>query len=259
LSREIRDLVYYEVCGELKRESLRWEDTAPWTKNIPNEGRYQHTAIETVLQYDEDGNMHMPVVKPTAFHNCTIMRTSRQVHAEFAEVLYSSPLQLIGVCAGINIIPLSSIYAGLVRSILVVRTSLDDGESYQEWLEQLQIATSLPKVFPDVSTLRLGWYHTGAPNDPVNRIRLDPTAWDAIVHAVQKTIRLVEKGANTPLNIPDSLEVVQLRGTMSERLSWPNQYVEVVSFRTPVTEAIEKLRLKLPKKAKAKQRVVASV
>jgi hypothetical protein len=82
---------------------------------------------------------------------------------------------------------------------------------------------SLPKILPNVSTLRLGWYHTGASTDSVNRIRLDPTAWDAIVHAAQKTIRLVEKGANTPLNNPDSLEVVQLRGTMSERLSWPNQ------------------------------------
>ena len=243
LPREIRDMIYYEVCSELKREGLRWEATSPRTKQMENEKESNRTKMKQLPKsaYGAD-----TVERPTVFSNCAIMRTCRQVHSEFASVLYASPLQFFDIRGGINEIPLSPLYAGLVRAIFAVETCLNDADNDKAWREQLQIATGLSKMFPNVVVLRLGWFVTSCPQDPVTLTQLNPAAWEPAVKAVEKSIKRVKKESSTALIVPHNLEVVQIKGTVGNGRSWPNQYREVRSEPTPITEAIAKLRAKQP-------------
>jgi hypothetical protein len=172
------------------------------------------------------------------------MRTCRQLHSEFASALYASPLQLSGLGAGLNEAILSSVYAGLVRSVFAAYTCLNEAGCDDTWLETLDLASGLSTVFPNLDVLRLGWFITSCAEDPVTLTLRDPSAWDAAADAAEKSIKRLQRQIGIPLSIPHSLEVVQLEGLRKNGHSWPNEFSEVVSMPTPVAAAISKLRSK---------------
>jgi hypothetical protein len=235
LPREIRDLVYDEICGELKREGLRWDATAPRARTT--------SATTAMVESSTPYRRSDPVTRPAVFADCAAMRTCRQLHSEFASALYSSPLQLSGLGAGLNEVILSPVYAGLVRTVFAAYACLNEAGCDDTWLETLEIAAGLSTVFPNLD-VRLGWFVTSYAEDPVTLTLRDPSAWDATTDAAEKSIRRVQRQTGIPLKIPNSLEVVQLEGLRKNGHSWPNEFSEVVSMPTPVTAAIRKLRSK---------------
>ncbi|KAF1842076.1 uncharacterized protein K460DRAFT_370074 [Cucurbitaria berberidis CBS 394.84] len=210
LPREIRDMVYAQVCAGLRRDGIRWWQTAP--PLATRESKAQEEETRAPLEDEKDEKDEEDVGSSVAYADCAIMRTCRQVHAEFAEVVYSTPLQLNDVEPGINLIKFPPLYASLVRSVLVVRTiSLRqiDNQSDKEWRELLQSATSISKVFPNTTTLRVGWCH-GAKG--YERWFTKWNGKNQNVQIVEKTIRRVKGQANSPIIVPHQMELVQLVG-----------------------------------------------
>jgi hypothetical protein len=248
-------MIYQEISGGLKREGLRWEATAPAQRTDQED---EHTKIfmgkipwkaRPAVTHEE---RRAAIVRPSIFSDCAIMRTCRQLHSEFATMLYSSPLQFF--CNfqlyESGVISISPLYASLVRSVLIVETCLNDASDDKSWRQQLQFATSLSKLFPQADRIRLGWFVTRSCQDPALLTSKDPEAWDATVRTAEKAIKSVKKLSrtisNVPLIVPHNLEVVQLLGTEDNGHSWPNQFCEVKSLPTPVTEAVRNLRAKQP-------------
>ncbi|KAH7088206.1 hypothetical protein FB567DRAFT_333398 [Paraphoma chrysanthemicola] len=248
LPREVRDLIYQEIAGELKREGVKWKATTPAqrtdevVKSLPNK-----KGPNTYGQ--------APVVRPDVFADCAIMRTCHQLHSEFASTLYSSPLQLhcsSGQLYCSNTIPISPLYAGLVRSMFFVYGTLDDASNNKSWRDKLQMATSISKLFPQATCLRLAWFISEAPKDPVNLVAGDPEAWDKTVQEAEKTIKTVTKISKTVSNValimPHNLEVLQVRSAPDDMINWPYRYNRVKSLASPLTEAVQNLRAKPPQR-----------
>lgn len=237
LPREIRDLIYGEIHGELKREGLRWIATAPRARLTNASAKWMERVVSSTPYRKDD-----PVARPAVFADCALMRTCRQLHSEFAPVLYSSPLQLSGLGGGLNEIPLSPLYVGLVRIVFTANTCLNEADCDETWRETLEMATGLSMIFPNLDVMRLGWFVTSYSEDPVTLTQKKPWAWDATVRAAEKSIKRVQRQTGTALVIPHNLEVVQLEGTHDNGHGWPNQFDEVESMPTPVADAIYKLR-----------------
>jgi hypothetical protein len=249
-------MIYQEISGGLKREGLRWAATAP-AQRTDQEDEYTKIFMRKIpwkacpaVTHEE---RRAEIVRPSIFSNCAIMRTCRQLHSEFATMLYSSPLQLFCNLRQLyesGLTPISPLYASLVRSVLIVETCLNDASDDKSWRQQLQLATSLSKLFPQANCIRLGWFVTHSPQDPAVLTSKDPEAWDATVRTAEKAIKSVKKISktisNVPLIVPYNLEVVQVLGTRDNGHSWPNQFCEVKSLSTPVTEAVRNLRAKQP-------------
>ncbi|KAF2033607.1 hypothetical protein EK21DRAFT_108742 [Setomelanomma holmii] len=249
LPKEVRDMIYQEISGDLKREGLRWEQTAPVQRQEDGEIARSSTdkASAIVEGHSTSQNGRRIVKRPAIFADCAIMRTCRQIHAEFAPVLYASPFQLYtryGKIHYIASIPISSLYVGLVRSVLIIQTCLNDAGLDESWSEQLQLATRLHKLVPNATCIRLGWYITTTSNDPWTLTSRNPQAWEATVRAAQGAIKRVKKNASAPLIVPHNFEVVQVKGIVNNGHSWPNQYCEVESRATPIAEAVRSLRAK---------------
>ncbi|KAF2828450.1 hypothetical protein CC86DRAFT_404365 [Ophiobolus disseminans] len=238
--KEIRDMIYHEICADLKREGVRWAATAP--RNGARDRTYVATKGKRPSSpYRSD----KPVNRPTVFADCAIMRTCRQLHAEFAAMLYAQPLQFTRVQAGLSEIPISPLYASLVSTIFAASSSLNQPKCDNSWRKQLEVASDLSRLFPKATVIRLGWWVTRCPEDPVTLTQNNPAAWDAAVAAAEESIKRAKRKAGV-LIIPRILEVVQLEGTRENGRGFPNQYSEVESMPTPITEAITKLRGKQP-------------
>lgn len=243
LPKEIRDMVYIEVCADLKREGYRWQQTAP-----PPAKRVPYTE-------EEAPKCSLPMVhpdfkdRPTVFSDCAIMRTCRQVHAEFAEVMYSVPLQLNNVGPGINVVDFPPLYASLVRSVLVVQyMRIKDGcLDGPRWHAFLHTATSLAKVFPNATALRVGWEHgtVWLGGRPLSEL----PEWESQdVKTAEKTIKRIKREAYSQVIVPHQVELVQLAALTRGVSGPPNCWMEAENIvDASLAEAVRNLRAK-PKK-----------
>ncbi|KAI4626264.1 uncharacterized protein J4E87_004765 [Alternaria ethzedia] len=155
LPRELRDMIYNYICTDLPQIGDGWRDKH-------DEGKYGIPAA-TEAQAD-------------ILHDCNIMRTCRQVHWEFAEMLYAQPLQICSpiyefqtqfILPGSHILPLSPTYADLVKKVAVLHDTeightrdqyhkLGKNTSVENhWRNLVTIATQLGKLFPKIQTVRV--------------------------------------------------------------------------------------------------------
>jgi hypothetical protein len=247
LPKEIRDMIYQEICAWLNRKGVRWEATRPHRNGTMEINKEKHES-ERVCGCGPHAcviSNHYDAWKSTACPkystDCAIMRTCHQVHAEFASVLYGSPLELYGIARGNNVIPISPLYAGFVRAVFSTGApGLNKDEDLDAWRTQLQIAAGLSRVFVNANTLRLGWFVSKEPDINSGMLpQRNPEEWRLVVKDVVKAVRTVKKISYTPLIVPHNLEVVQMYWTNGWRR-------EVQSIPTPITEAIDMLRAKKP-------------
>jgi hypothetical protein len=251
MPKEIRDMIYQEMCGSLKRKGVRWEATSPQKDGLLEKQKHEHIRgyackhNENDPSKDDIGWKSTNIVwkstgRPDQHADCAIMRTCHQVHAEFASVLYGSPLELYDISRGGNIISISSLYAGLVRTIFATATTellkIDDLDA---WRMQLQTANGLSKVFVNANILRLGWFVARPDIDTVALLRQNSEVWGRAVKEVVKTVKKTKKISYVPLSVPHNLEVVEMYWTNGWRR-------EVQSILTPTSEAISVLRAKEP-------------
>jgi hypothetical protein len=244
-------MVYQEICGSLKRKGVRWAATTPQTDGMLKKQKYGRIDGSTLRDNESDPSEDNIAWKSTGrledYTDCAIMRTCRQVHAEFAAVLYGSPLELYNIVQSDNVIPISPLYAGLVRTVFVTAaTGLFAVDDLDAWRTQLQTANGLSNVFVNANILRLGWFVAKPDNDAVTLLRLNPEAWDRAVKEVVRTVKKVKKMSYTPLSVPHNVEVVEMY--------WTNGWKrEVQSIRAPTSEAISMLRAKKPARKSARK------
>jgi len=148
LPRELRDMVYNYICTDLPQVGDGWGDKH-------DERRYGHPAAT-----EEQAG---------ALQNCNITRTCRQIHWEFAETLYTQPLQICSskleymtrftqfIVAASHILPLSLTYGHLVKKVAVLHdTNYSTNPSVEEnWRHVVTIVTQLGKLFPKIQTVRV--------------------------------------------------------------------------------------------------------
>jgi hypothetical protein len=233
-------MVYQEICGGLKRKGVRWKATAPQADGVLNKknGESENASPSECGGWVMSNDAWKSC--PRSSVNCAMMRTCRQLHAEFAAVLYGSPLELHKIARGRNVIPISPLYTGLVRAVFAVGVSgLDPNDCLDTWRTQLQVAVGLSGTFVNANTLRIGWF-VAKPDEPFgNLAQQKPEGWDSAVKEVVKAIKTVKKISYTPLIVPHNLQVVQMY--------WTNGWTQdVQSIPSPVTEAIDMLRAKKP-------------
>jgi hypothetical protein len=244
-------MIYQEICGSLKRKGVRWKATTSQTDGMLKKQKYGCIAGCTCNKHEsgpsEDNIAWKSTGRPRDHTDCAIMRTCRQVHAEFASVLYGSPLELYNIVQSDNVIPISPLYASLVRTVFATAaTGLFAVDDLDAWRTQLQTATGLSNVFVNANTLRLGWFVAKPDSDAVTLLRQDPEAWDRAVKEVVRTVKKVKKMSYTPLSVPHNVEVVEMY--------WTNGWKrEVQSIRAPLSEAIRMLRAKRPARKSARK------
>lgn len=241
LPREIRDIIYDLIRNELKREGLNWLATVPhaneaeW-KKIQEGGRTGdlHGGVARGLIPAEE-----PIAQLDRFSDCAIMRTCRQVHSEFASVLYACPIHFLAWRRHVNEIPISPIYAGLVRSVLAVDACGDWSEpkSEEAWLSILQVAHSCAKLFPNATVIRVGWFVYVSFLHYLDSI--PPDYWDSTVVAMEEYARKAARNLGMRSLLPSHVELVQLKGLKGRFMRPP---FEGRSVSTPASQVVEKLR-----------------
>jgi hypothetical protein len=108
LPRELRDMVYIYICDDMKRTGALWYMTAQ--PPPPSTGQYRSDPDRQIFWYQSED----------AYHNCSTMRTCKQLHWEFAEMMYARPLQFSSITPCAHTIPISAIYAHFIRKALIV-------------------------------------------------------------------------------------------------------------------------------------------
>jgi hypothetical protein len=250
MPKEIRDMVYQEIGGKLRRKGVRWKATSPRKDGELETQKYErmngHTCNHDESDPSKDNIAWKYTGRPNQHVGCTVMRTCRQLHAEFASVLYGSPLELYDIARGSNSIPISARYAGLVRTVFATATTaLLQVDSLDAWRMQLQTANELSKVFVNANIVRLGWFVARPDPEAVTLLRQDPEMWARAVQEVVKTVKKVQtvkkvrKISYVLPSVPHNLEVVEMYWTNGWRR-------EVQSILTPTSEAIGVMRAKKP-------------
>ncbi|CAN9080841.1 unnamed protein product [Alternaria sp. RS040] len=211
LPRELRDMIYAHVCDGMRRNGNGWRKEGEWAQD-----RYVFGQ------------------GPWEVQNCNIMRTCRQVHWEFAEVLYTRPLQLTGpsitkfhiVVTGSHILPLSKTYAPLVKKLAFIHgTGLRDYFDRDElghrqrpnaevlWLVIVTATMKLLKLFPAVQVLRIIIdYEPIAPPDSVLMSLLGKCKGrrEELVERAEEFIKAVRRSDTRPIKVPQQLELFHL-------------------------------------------------
>jgi hypothetical protein len=228
LPRELRDMIYNYICTDLPQNGDGWRETH-------DEGKYGIPAAQ------QDHTL--------VLQDCNIMRTCRQVHWEFAEVLYGRLLQICGdvsqfqsqfLVPGSHILPLSPNYAHLVRKVAVLHDTgiREDMSLYQaktsgdeQWCHVVAVATLLAKLFPKIQTVRV--IHRICPRGHLDQtwetvcgLRGDTREWQ--VRESEKFIRGVCWSDGRNVKLPRQLELIHL------------DFDTVVE--TPLVEALKNIR-----------------
>lgn len=232
LSKEIRDMIYQEICADLKRIGIEWKKTAPKDN--------EEESADHVNPYpwwpDNRDEPDKPAERPSVPADCSIMRTCRQIHAEFASVLYGSPIHLSPEPdKGKNTIPISPVYAGLVRAVFCGRLHSEDIDNPHTWWWYLSVATGLTKMFPNAVVLRLGWYSYSREAKILTMAAIGPEAWGVAVRQTNGAIKTVRSMSNTPLVVPHNLEVVKF---------YKKEREAYVAMSAPVMNAVVQMRAK---------------
>jgi hypothetical protein len=248
LPRELRDMVYEEICSELKREGIRW--------------------TETDFRPESRVFLSTTTIRPLQFSDCAIMRTCRQLHAEFAKSMYAIPLQLrlsdsplpkktspsgyIRELKGIHMLPFSPLYTPLVRSVLVLqRLEKDDLDT--AWPSSLQIANALTRSFPNLDTQRVGWWDRHF-NGEESWVYPGLEDWETVVRRAEKYIKLMRKLMDPPSNIPHNMELVVI-AFLESRSLLPGYKGDTVMIGSPLAEAARTLRATKREKSKTSEKL----
>jgi hypothetical protein len=241
LPLEIRDMIYRNVCDDLRREGYVWEHMAP-------------------------GNAapEMHHTRPEVFSDCAIMRTCRQMHSEFAKRLYAIPMHMEFKSICLYIFPFSPLYTPLVRSMLVIYGE-PEKHSLRKFLAVLQIANALNNTFPNLDTQRVGWrIQTPLPEEK----RSTPAVGGcrAPLLAALKYIQLAKRAIHPHWSIPHNMELVQL----GSKAGWETEegFIEdvvhpiaggITNLLSPLAIAVKLMRAKERETNKKKQRVIVEV
>lgn len=233
LPRELREMIYQYVCADLKREGLRWEDTVPLLPGEP-----ARTWPSELLNHSRDTYIaHISSQAPRIFSYTSIMRTCIQVHAEFAPLLYSVPIQLDSKkfqLAWLESLPISELYAPLIRSILHTNMTNHKFLEPKTWEGQLRVATALHRTFPN-ATIRLGWYVYACHCDSETGIAAE--LWESVITRQVQIFRdLVAQ--QDDLEVSRNLEIVYLKGKFNLRRTEVINYAEVLGTRCSAGEAV---------------------
>jgi hypothetical protein len=254
LPMELRDIIYQNICDDLKREGIVWEKFA----------------LE--VRVNEYGEVHllgreMQRRCPEVFSNCAIMRTCRQMHSEFAECMYAIPMQMAFNSIGLHMLPFSPIYIPLVRSVVAIYTECEHCWSLR-LSTALKIANALTRTFPNLDTQRVGWWghmdvpgekwtHMDVPGEKWTHMdvpeekwtHLEQSNWDAAVRDAMKHVEIVNQLMDPPLNIPHNMELVQLldlaywADLLGIRDDIQGELTPlVVSLVSPLADAIQRMR-----------------
>ncbi|CAN9166563.1 unnamed protein product [Alternaria alternata] len=182
--------------------------------------------------------------EPIVYQDCNIMRICRQVHWEFAEVLYARPLQLTSippfsklhlVVTGSHILPLSRTYGHLVKKLAFIH-SIDRedylglepriGEFFDAevlWLDIITATRKLLKLFPTLQILRIL-----VTNERTNAAKHDvlmallgkrTNRREELVEIAEDLIQAVRWSDTKPIEVPQQLKLLYLEdanGIVSE-------------------------------------------
>lgn len=141
--------MYNYICDDLNRTGAKWS-----------------TAELKCAARRDDVDTGSPEKEHQAdSHDCTIMRSCRQSHAEFAIVLYGRPLQIMAR-PDKHTPPITASYAHLFRQVLFMGIPMCAWYSRHrdDWckhklhttiLHILEIGTSLLDRFPNTNCIRL--------------------------------------------------------------------------------------------------------
>ncbi|KAH8642837.1 hypothetical protein IG631_00300 [Alternaria alternata] len=246
LPRELRDIIYGYICDDMIHDGYGWRKEDEWAEDrdtddsdpddSDTDGR--DTDGSDTDDSDTDGSdtddNDTDDQEPIVYQNCNIMRICRQVHWEFAEVLYARPLQLTSippfikhhfVVTGSHILPLSRTYGHLVKKLAFIHCiDREDylglepriGEFFDAqvlWLDIITATRKLLKLFPTLQILRI----------LVTNERVEP--WDDVLLAMlgmrtyrkeepveiaEDVIQAVRQSDNRPIKVPQQLELLYL-------------------------------------------------
>ena len=196
-------------------------------------------------------------LRPEVFSDCAIMRACRQTHAEFAECLYSIPLQVFFRKTCLHILPFSPLYIPLVRSVLAIYDGADVNWT-AIWPSALQIANALAMTFPNLDTQRVGWWGHMEVNGEewTDLMQCD---WDEGVRGAMKYLKIAKQLMDPPLNIPHNMELVELfelSEMWEDRCYLAQIPIEVRSLASPLGDAVQKMRAIQREKYRKNQKII---
>ncbi|KAF1959769.1 hypothetical protein CC80DRAFT_590954 [Byssothecium circinans] len=239
LPKEIRDMIYGLICAELPHHGRYWPptDLDPATrKPVPRaEGGLVENSNLDPESYTRDASG-----RAAPFKTLEIMRTCRQIHSEFAEILYSEPLEMTFSNAGENLTPLSPTYAPLVRFILIIMGSRFTAPS-QYFIPVLQMSNCVADMFPNLKVLYMGWI-----SPAYTRLSQDAEHWEicdgqaegltpeGCVVRIVKKLKRVCREFGVKASLPHCFELVKMS-------PWETE------VGTPFCEAARRFRRKAPK------------
>jgi hypothetical protein len=237
-------MIYQYTCSDLKREGLRWEETGPGIR-LDDSEEWPSQVLETQRR------------RPEVFSDCAIMRTCRQTHAEFAECLYSIPLQMLFETTSLHMLPFSPMYIPLVRSVLAIYNNGDRSWTLM-WPSALQIANALTKTFPNLDAQRVGWWgHMRVSGE--DWTDLEQSDWDAAVRGAMKYVKIAKQLMDPPLNIPHNMELVELfelSGVWEDWCILAQVPIEVRTFASPLADAVRGMRATRREKYRKNQKII---
>ncbi|KAF2872118.1 hypothetical protein BDV95DRAFT_594382 [Massariosphaeria phaeospora] len=186
---ELRNMVYQMVCGQGFRVGLFWHLNRRESQS-PRHG-----------------------FRRKKVHCCAIMRTCRQVHAEFAKTLYATPLS----CNVTNRksryqttqrVPIVSTYAPLVMKILLYM-----GERQKDpksaLTNALQVASSVVDKFCNVQIVKVVWDRSNCGTLDYEIEKGTPSNWIHDVRSGKDLIREVRDQYGESMAIPYQLVLVE--------------------------------------------------
>jgi hypothetical protein len=238
LPLEIRDMIYRNVCDDLRREGYVWEHMA---------------------QGSAAPEMHH--TRPEVFSDCAIMRTCRQMHSEFAKRLYAIPMHMEFKSTCLYIFPFSPLYTPLVRSVLVIYGE-PEKHSFRRFPAVLKIANALNNTFLNLDTQRVGWrVQTHLPEEK----RSTPAGGGCRVRllAALKYLQLAKQHIHPHLSIPHNMELVELESAADWEMD--EDLIEdlvhpiaggITNLPSPLGVAVKLMRAKERETNKKKQRVI---
>lgn len=185
LPRELRDIIYGYVCDDMIHNGYGWrkenewaEDCDTYDSDMDDSDTDDSDTDDSNTDDSDTDDSDTDDQEPIVYQNCNIMRICRQVHWEFAEVLYARPLQLTSippfsklhlVITGSHILPLSRTYGHLVKKLAFIHSidredylglELQTGWHFHAnaevlWLDVVTATRKLLKLFPTLQILRI--------------------------------------------------------------------------------------------------------
>jgi hypothetical protein len=150
-------MVYGYICDDMKRIGELWHRTGQPPLPPLTDKDFGASDTDREIDYDEQRD---------ECHDCSIMATCKQVHWEFAEMLYARLIQFASFAHSTHTIPISAPYAHLVKKLLVVHNmqfaDIDYGQEPENfepaaevWRHIIHVAARLNKLFPHLRIMRV--------------------------------------------------------------------------------------------------------